>query len=291
MLASNGPTAGEISTSQGDPPSSVAFIHCVGSLDAERREYCSGICCQEALKLNHMLRKRMPDVRLTHFYKEMVAPGKEEFALCSEAHSDPNTRFVRYEEIEKIQVSDGSNGRTITVSGNGAETMQVAADMVVLCPAVVPGESARNLSELLGVKQDRWGFFDSLHSRISSSSSSIRGVYLAGSCQAPMNITQAINQGMAATAQFLSGLAPGKQLEVSPVVASVHEEFCSGCRICVSVCPYRAIRLAEDSGKARVNKVLCMGCGTCVASCPSGAMQGNHFTGDQILAEIQGVLG
>ncbi|MCK4898872.1 MAG: 4Fe-4S dicluster domain-containing protein, partial [Anaerolineales bacterium] len=35
---------------------------------------------------------------------------------------------------------------------------------------------------------------------------------------------------------------------------------------------------------------LCQGCGTCVAACPSGVITGAHFTNDQVLSQIEGIL-
>jgi len=40
----------------------------------------------------------------------------------------------------------------------------------------------------------------------------------------------------------------------------------------------------------QVNEALCKGCGACVAACPSGANVGRHFTTEQIMAEIEGIL-
>ena len=45
---------------------------------------------------------------------------------------------------------------------------------------------------------------------------------------------------------------------------------CTGCGVCVPLCPTGAITLAE--GKARVDETACTGCGACVEVCPTGAM-------------------
>jgi heterodisulfide reductase subunit A-like polyferredoxin len=51
--------------------------------------------------------------------------------------------------------------------------------------------------------------------------------------------------------------------------------------------------MVEWNGKlvGQVNEVLCKGCGACVAACPAGAATQNGFTNDQVMAEIEGILG
>jgi heterodisulfide reductase subunit A len=51
--------------------------------------------------------------------------------------------------------------------------------------------------------------------------------------------------------------------------------------------------MIEWNGKqvAQINEVLCKGCGACVAACPAGAATQNGFTNEQVLAEIEGILG
>ena len=72
--------------------------------------------------------------------------------------------------------------------------------------------------------------------------------------------------------------------------ASVRDDLCSGCRTCVDLCPYAAISFDDTLRQAMVVESQCHGCGTCAASCPSGAIEASHFTDEQLMGEIEGLL-
>jgi NADPH-dependent glutamate synthase beta subunit-like oxidoreductase/Fe-S-cluster-containing hydrogenase component 2 len=63
----------------------------------------------------------------------------------------------------------------------------------------------------------------------------------------------------------------GLQSEIPEI--EVNEDLCSGCGVCVAVCPYGASRLETVEGKLRsaVDDAKCKRCGVCVTVCPSGA--------------------
>ncbi len=290
ILASNGPTEGEVKTAQGKRPKSVAIIHCAGSLDENHKEYCSGICCQYAFKFNHLVGKKLPGTKIYHFYKELSFPGKEEFTLYHHAKEDRNTAFVRYRDMKDLKVEKKGAKKAVTYKDASGKKGSAPADMLILCPAVVPAEGSGSLGNILEATHDKFGFFEELHGRMDSAQSKIKGIYLAGACQSPMDIQKAMSQGMAAAGYILSGLVAGRKLEIKPITAVVDADRCSGCRVCMSVCPYKAISYDTEKEVSSVNEVLCQGCGTCVAACPAGAVKGNHFTTDEIFAEIEGVL-
>ena len=288
IMASNGPTGGELRGRDGQAPGSVAIVHCVGSLSADHRPYCSGICCDYAFKFNHMIEKKLPGTKILHLYRELVMPGKEEFALYNHARHNPNASFARYGA--PVKVGKGEGNAVVDYQDEEGTPRSVAADLVVLCPAVTGSGGSGQLAGILETPLDAFGFFEELHGRTDSAQSKVKGIYIAGACQAPMDIQKAVNQGMASAGYVLSGLAEGRNLEIDPITAWVDDERCSRCRTCGSVCPYKAISFPDDQEAASVNALLCHGCGTCVSACPAGAMRGNHFENDQILAELGALL-
>lgn len=290
LLASNGPTDGALRTSAGEKPATIAIIHCVGSLDKNHKEYCSGICCQYAFKYNHLIEKKLPGTTICHLFKEIAVPGKQEFTLYAQAKKNPSSSFIRYENIGDLHVSTGDGKKIIGHQDSGGVQGALQADIVVLCPAMISSDGAGDIGGVLGIPRDTSGFFEEMHGRLDATQSKIKGIYLAGTCQSPMDIQEAMSQGVAAAGSILSGLATGKKLEVQPMSAVVDADRCSGCRICVSVCPYKAVSFDAQKEVAWVNDVLCQACGACVAACPSATMSGWHFTDREILAEIREVL-
>ena len=62
------------------------------------------------------------------------------------------------------------------------------------------------------------------------------------------------------------------QLEIADI--EVDKDLCSGCGVCVTVCPYDATKLEKsDAGPVVViDDLKCKRCGLCVTSCPVGAI-------------------
>jgi len=133
------------------------------------------------------------------------------------------------------------------------------------------------------------GFLLEVHPKLRPVELAVAGMFLAGTCQGPMDITESCSAASAATSKAAALIAQG-QVEMDPFIARVDETRCTGCRTCLTVCPYDAISRDETRGIAVVSEARCTGCGTCAAACPSNAIQQDGFNDAEVMAELKALL-
>jgi heterodisulfide reductase subunit A len=287
-----GPTNGKIVLRDGKTePRSVAIIHCVGSRDVNYNEHCSAVCCMAALKFGHLVLEKT-NARVYSFYIDMRTNQKdyEEFyqRLLTEG-----MHFVRGKvaEVTVAARNPSEAGKLIvqfedTLMG---KQRRLPFDMVILMGALEPQADAKELGLKCGISCSMRGWFTERHPKLDPVATMTDGIFVAGACQGPKDIPASVVQGAAAAAR-ISGMITKGIVMIEPIVASINEDGCSGCRICNNMCPYNAIEFDEAKKVSRVITALCKGCGTCVAACPAGVITGAHFNNQQIFAEIDGIL-
>jgi len=285
LASSNGPTGAEIRLKNGQQPNSVAVIHCAGSLREDGIPYCSGTCCIGAAKVGEFVRKQNPEAKVFNIHNDLVFPGPGAHKFYKDQIKG-GTRFVKCSDLESIKIS-ARNGK-ISVEGDGFDAIEV--DMVVLSTGMIPATGTRELAELLNIDLKKDGFFKSDHELLHSTGASVDGIYLAGCAAGPCDVAESVTRAQAAIGDAISKLIPGREIELEIMTSVIDEEKCGGCKLCVMVCPYKAVSYDTEENISKVTEALCRGCGTCVASCPSGAAKAKHFTDKQIYAEIGGLL-
>jgi heterodisulfide reductase subunit A2 len=286
LTCSNGPTQASLVKRDGTAPSRIAVLHCAGSLCADGLAYCSGVCCTNALMVGDTVRKQLPEAIVTNIHDRLMLPGRDAEAFLLHQTSE-GTRMIECRELDKVRIEPQASGEiVILVPGRDALTV----DMVVLSTGFVAGQRARELSVLINAEQDSHGFLRSDHPILNITGSVIDGVSLAGSCLQPSHAPQSITSAQAAVGRSLSRLVPGRTIELETMVSRIDAAHCAGCKMCVATCPYKAIGFDRETRKSKVNEAVCRGCGTCAATCPGNAITAVHFTNEQLIAEVKGVL-
>jgi len=283
LVSASGPTEGHIDVN-GKEPKKVVFIQCVGSRDKNGNEYCSRVCCMYTAKQAHLVKEKISDADLTVYYTDVRAFGKgfEEFYNRVQGEGVVYRRRELDDPIEVIK-----NGNKVVVKAKGHPDIE--ADLVVLATGIVPREDTKEFARILNINQSADGFLLEAHPKLRPMDTFTDGIFLAGCCQSPKDIPDAVAQASGAAVRASEPLSQGK-VEVEAISAMIDEELCSGCRTCEKMCAYSALEFDNEKKVMTINDVMCKGCGSCASACPSGAISMKHFGVKQILAQIGGII-
>ncbi|GAB4251278.1 MAG: hypothetical protein Kow00122_08950 [Thermoleophilia bacterium] len=269
---------------------SLVMIQCVGCRQADRN-YCSRVCCGQAVKNALKLEESRPDMDIYILFRDMRTYGFSE-DYYREA-SQKGVRFIRYEPSDKPQVeAAGPDRLSVTVPDPIlGKRLTIEAGAVVLSAAVVPAADVQELSRLFKVATSADGFFQEAHVKLRPVDFAADGVFLCGTAHYPKHITEAISQAYGAAGRAATLLSQ-ETITASGAVCGVRESACIGCGACIAACTYGAIQFYEtrQGNKVKVNPVLCKGDGLCNSKCPTGAIYLKHYTDEEVLAQIDAAV-
>jgi len=267
----------------------VVMINCVGARVPERT-YCSRFCCMTAVKNATSIKESNPKAKVWLLHRDLMAYGVE-FENYYRKSMEQGVRFIRYElekpprvigngKAEKVKVWHQLRGREV----------ELPTDMVVLTTPLIPRADNEEISKMLKVSLDEFGFFLEAHLKLRPVEFAMDGIYICGSAKWPTDLSEGISQAYAAASKAAGPLKTG-YVKPEAITSSVNEDICSGCGMCVAVCPFGAMELVSKNGKrlAQSTVAQCKGCGVCGATCPSGAISMNHFRNEEIMAQLEAV--
>lgn len=296
MVSASGPFNGELTRpSNGKPPKTIVFLQCIGSRrETNSKPYCSKICCMYTAKHAILYKHKVHDGQAFVFYMDVRAGGKNYDQFVRRVVKEDMATYLRG-RVSKVYAS----GDKLIV--RGADTLsdkqiEIAAEMVILAPALIPSSGVRELSQKLRVGYDEHGFLLEAHPKLRPVETNTAGVFLAGACHSPKDIPESVAQAGAAAGKAL-GLISHNRLSREPTIGIVDESSCNGCFECEGVCAYGAIgpkELTDKKGNtiatiASINEGLCQGCGACAVTCRSKSIEVQGYRDDQLFAAINAI--
>jgi len=280
----------------GKPIKNMVMIHCVGSRqipgihppkeNGQLNEYCSRTCCAAMLNASNQIRENFPGTGIYEMYRDIRTYGRGQEELYTQAAKN-KVVFMRYEadappEITPSPSPDYPLQVKIKDSLTFNEEMDVPADLVVLATGIEP-DDVSGLASMMKLPIGTDKFLLEVHPKLRPVEFPITGIFLAGTCQAPMDAGEACNAAGAAAVKASALLRKG-YIELDPFVAQVDIDKCQGHGACVDACLKEgALELMEMTiegkihKKARVAAALCLGCGACAAVCPEKAIDINGW--------------
>lgn len=272
---------------------SVVMIQCVGSRNSQR-EYCSRICCQEAIKNALKIKEISPETQVYILYRDIRTYGYKEkyYKLAREK----GVKFIRFEDGKEPEVSNTSGKLQVKlVDALLQMPITLEPDLLILSTGIVPNPDNETIGKFLKVPLNQHKFFLEAHMKLRPVDFATDGVYVCGLAHAPKDVSESISQSLAVATRANTVLSKDI-IELEATLSYVVDENCDGCAYCVEPCPYKALTLIEYIRDGIVKKTVendltkCKGCGVCMATCPKKGIYVKGFKLEQILAQVEAAL-
>jgi heterodisulfide reductase subunit A len=259
-----------------------AMIQCVGSRE-EPFQYCSRVCCQDAVKNAIAIKERNPKAQVAIFYRDLRTYGlREDYYKKAR---DLGVLFIRFEVDKKPQVEQaGERLRIKAWDYMLNKEIALDSDWLVLSAGLRPHPTTDKVGEMYKVTRNQDGYFLEAHVKLRPVDFPSEGIFLAGLAHAPKHLDETVGQALAAAGRAGVVLSH-ERIAVSGLIAKHKKDLCMSCLSCFRVCPFDSPYIDEE-GKVAHNEVKCHGCGICAGICPAKAFQVNSFRDDQVIAMI-----
>jgi heterodisulfide reductase subunit A len=206
VLSASGPYKGHVlRPSDGEIPTKVAFLQCVGSRDpAIGQTYCSSVCCMYAVKEAVIAREHEKLVEPTIFYMDMRSYGKGFDAYVERAEKEYGVRFVRC-RVSRVEEDPKTRDLIVFYETEDGKLERERFGLVVLSVGLCSDASKRALAKTLGVELNHAGFAET--DPMEPLQTSVPGIFVAGAFQGPKDIPETVAQASGAASKagaFLS---------------------------------------------------------------------------------------
>ncbi|HED14594.1 MAG TPA: FAD-dependent oxidoreductase [Gammaproteobacteria bacterium] len=290
----------------------VVFVQCAGQRSNQpgHLPYCSGFCCNAAIKQAMYFKDNNPSVDTVILYTDLRTPGNGE-----DFYRSAQRKGITFSKGKVTSVVPGKQGAEVFFDDLILDTQtSIQADLVVLATGQIANAgidvehvtsaeeptdktaiSVLNLSYRQGpdVPQLKHGFADS-HFICFPYETRRTGIYACGPVRRPMDMAQARIDATGAALKAIQAVenavlgraAHPRSGDLS--FPSFRKEGCTQCKRCTVECPFGAID--EDENRYPLfNESRCRRCGTCMGACPVRVISFQNYSVDTVGQQIKHV--
>jgi len=203
LVNASGPTRGKLlRPSDSKHPHGIVFIECVGSRTQQRGfPYCSSVCCMYATKEAILIREHEPECEVYILYMDLRVFGKRFQEFVTRARDEWGVKYVNGRVAAVLEDPATSDLLVRYENVMEGKIEELRADLVVLCPALIPRENNKALAKIFALELNEYGFFKTKDPLLMSFETDVEGVFVCGYCQSPKDISESVTQASAAAAR------------------------------------------------------------------------------------------
>ncbi len=213
MLSSSGPYQGHLARiSDGQPPKKIAWLQCVGSRDEScDRRYCSSVCCMYATKEAIIAKEHLPGVDTHIYFMDMRSFGKD-FEKYYERAKDEYGIVYRRCRIPQVEQDRKTKHLNIRYADDAGTLQKESYDMVVLSVGLQPCKELAEMSKILEVNLNHYGFIET--DPYDQVKTSRKGIYASGTVTEPKDIPESVTQASAAAVEAAKDITSLRGTEI-----------------------------------------------------------------------------
>ena len=203
LINASGPTCGELlRPSDNKHPRRIVFIQCVGSRTQQKGlAYCSSVCCMYATKEAILVREHEPECEVYILYTDLRVFGKRFQEFVSRARDEWGVKYVNGRAALVIEDPETKDLLVRYENIMEGKIEELRADLVVLCPALIPREDNKLLAKISDLELNEYDFFKTKDPLLMSVETNVEGIFVCGYCQSPKDISESVTQASAAAAR------------------------------------------------------------------------------------------
>lgn len=159
-----------------------------------------------AIKNGVLLKEHVHDIDVTIFYMDIRTFGKGFEEFYQRARDEFGIHFVRGRVGRVVEIPETNNLLLRVENTETGEMIQEEFDMVVLSVGVVPSGGVSEISKILDVPIDRYGFFEENDIKTDPIASKVEGIFVVGAALGPKDISDSVAGASAAAIKAVTFL-------------------------------------------------------------------------------------